>query len=127
MIAKNTTIQDLYKTLENVNKKYDGNVIFNREPEPYGRQIRFTLRVKNSREPGHRIGFCLTSLGNHRRLVSACWHVHGNFFEELFEICPEAIIKTNGKDISIYGGNWEDRNIGSMMEPMYFSEACECE
>ena len=126
MIVKNTTIQDLYKTLENVNKKYDGNVIFNRAPEPYGRQIRFTLRVKNSRKPGHRLGTWINDNGKQRHLTSACWHVHGNFFEELFKICPNAIIKTNGKDISIYCGNWEDQNIGSMMQPMYFSEACEC-
>lgn len=124
MIAKNCSTKDMERALSGVNKKYKGNVEFNRF-EPHGKHIAFTLRVKSSKGPGHRVGFY-----NSRRLVSACWHVHGHFFEELFKVNPEAVVISrwveNGK-ITRYGGNWQDRNIGSMMRPLMLSEACDCE
>ena len=53
--------------------------------------------------------------------------MHGNFFEKLFEISPEAIIYSSwaGK-ITNHSGNWQDKNIGGIMNPMYYSDACEC-
>ncbi len=126
MLVRNATIDGLELTLKEVNKKYDSNVIFNRYPEQYGNQIRFTLRVKDSKKAGHKLGSRLTSKGNHRRLTSACWHVHGDFFGALFDICPDATINARGFKITQDCGNWEDRNIGSIMQPMYFSEACDC-
>lgn len=127
MIAKNCTAQDLYKALVMVNREYDDNVCFNRQPEAIGKRIRFTLRVVSSRGMGARYGQCLTTKGNRRHLTSACWHVHGHFFERLFEIVPDAEIVANGKSITRSYGNWEDRNIGSIMYPLYYSEACDCE
>jgi hypothetical protein len=118
----NTTLETLEKALVNVNKRYKGNVIFKRYPEKKGRQYHFTLKVKNSREPGARIGF----EGHHIR--SACWHVHGNFFEEVFKLDPGATIISGGSlIITKDAGNWQDRNIGSIMKPLYYSDACECE
>ena len=126
MLAKNTTIEELQRAMDVINAEhYDGNVIF-RDHNMVGRRIRFTLRVKDSKGPGHRLGFCLTSTGKQRRLPCACWHVHGHFFDALFEIQPNAVIVSGKNKISIDGGNWQDRNIGSMFRPMMFSEACEC-
>lgn len=122
----NAKIETLEKALREVNKRFKGNVAFNRIPESIGKKFRFTLKVKYSQAPGHRLGFHRTSTGKQRRLASACWHVHGYFFEEVFKIEPEAFIQAGDKRITAYTGNWEDRNIGSIMNPMYFSEACEC-
>jgi hypothetical protein len=127
MKAKVQNKETLDKALEIINKKYEGNVIYNRLPERKGNFYHFTLRVKSSHNLGHRIGFHPTSTGKNRRLVSACWHVHGDYFEAIFSIEPSAIIDVSTHRITKSFGNWQDRNIGSMMIPMYFSEACECE
>ncbi len=120
MKAYNVTESQLEQALTEVNKKYGNNVIWNRAPERQGRSYRFTLRVKDSHGKGARIGF------TGRAMVSACWHVHGDFFDALFEIEPDTRIISAGNEITINYGNWEDRNIGSIIHPMYYSEACNC-
>lgn len=144
MIAYGIDSTGLSKALKNVNKKYKNNVVFNREPEAYGKGFRFTLRCKDSKKPGHRLSthgereytdkdkIVDRLSGNKvkekaRRFPSACWHVHGDYFDEVFKISPDARIVSKGKNITSSYGNWEDNNIGSMMNPCYHSEACECE
>lgn len=117
--------EDLHNALEIINKKYEGNVEFNNF-QPNGKRVSFTLKVKDSKEPGHRLGMFVTSKGNHLRMVSACWHVHGDFFDALFSVNPSATVTTAGKTITRHGGNWQDWNIGSIMNPLYYSEACDC-
>ncbi len=133
MIVRDCTVADLRVALAEVNKKYEGNVTFNQHPVPNGRGFRFTLRVEDSQKPGHRLTPSPNyRTGKHHRMVSACWHVHGDFFDALLEIAPEAEIRVGSKGEKIFKvgdrviGNWEDRNIGSMMHPFYYSEACEC-
>lgn len=123
MLFRNCTISDLQKALDEVNKKYENNIIFNRL-DARG----FTLRCKDSKKAGHRLGYYVHhKTGNRSRLVSACWHVHGDFFDALFGINPDAVIVARKNKITKESGNWEDCNIGSMMFPFYFSEACECQ
>lgn len=122
MIIKNINVSDLEKALEVTNKKYNNNIIWQRAPEAMGRRYRFTLRVKSSKEAGARRG----TDQKRRKLINACWHVHGDMFEAIFKIAPGAVITTGGKKITADAGNWEDRNIGSIMSPCYYSDACEC-
>ena len=120
MKARNCTIKDLEKALVMVNKKYHKNVCF-KNIEQSGRMVTFTLRVNNSRDKGARISH------SGRHIPAACWHVHGDFFESLFKIKPEAVIVSQGnKKITKDSGNWQDWNIGSIIYPMFYSEACEC-
>jgi len=121
MIASGLTEKQLYQAIKAVNKKYNGNVCFNRYPEKVGKRFRFTLRVKDSIGKGAKRGF------TGRKTIHACWHVHGDYFEECFKLNPEAVIMAGSKAITINEGNWQDRNIGSIMQPLYYSEACECE
>ena len=121
MRISKATVEDLQKALESVNKKYNGNVIFNRLEAK-----RFTLKVKSSREAGAKLGYQVNKRGDRRKTTSACWHVHGDFFEALFEVNPQAVVYAGQKRITAEGGNWQDWNIGSIMSPLYFSEACEC-
>lgn len=125
MYAKNVTYEQMEHALHIVNEKYGGNVQWNRF-ERKGNQFHFTLRVRESSGPGHSLGYVLTSKGNRYRLVSACWHVHGDFFDALFICNPYAVIKSLGKTITINGGNWQDRNVGSIVNPIDWSEKCDC-
>ena len=125
MNATNVTIEQMEQALAAINKShFDGNVTFKRFPEPIGRKLRFTLTVRDSSKPGGRRS------DSGRRICAACWHVHGEFFDALFAIEPEAVIASSGRDGLITStadyGNWQDRNIGSMVRPFYYSDACEC-
>ena len=133
MKAKFCTTDDLYKALEIVNQKYEGNITFNRSPEPRGKHLIFTLRVKDSKQVGHGRGF---SFGDRpaKRLTSACWHVHGDFFDALIkEVNQDAVIVIGDKQIykqsynTFVTGNWEDYQRGSNWNPVYASELCDCE
>jgi hypothetical protein len=116
----NATIQELETALKEINKRFDNNIRFKRL-ENSGRRNTFTLTVYNSKKPGGRIG------QNGRHIAAACWHAHGYLFEALLKINPEAFVISGGSlRIDINGGNWQDRNIGSIMYPLYYSEACDC-
>lgn len=122
MNAKNVRVPDLEQALTLVNEKYEGNITWKRAPEYYtGKVIRFTLTVKDSGKMGGR----RSQAG--RKISAACWHVHGDFFDALFSLVPEATIRSRGKLVTALLGNWVDVNIGSSMCPLYYSEACECE
>lgn len=136
MKYRKCTIEDLQRALNTINPKYGDNIAFNRL-DSNG----FTLRVKDSKKAGHRLGqpkFLGFDKGidyaKRRRLPYACWHVHGDFFDALFTIQPEAEIVSSGSlanplpvnKITKGQGNWQDWNIGSRKYPYYMSEACEC-
>ncbi len=141
MRAKNTTPHQMQAALEKINVKYKDNIIFKRL-EPVGRTVHFTLTVRDSAGPGGRRGN-----HNNRRVRAACWHVHGDFFESLLELCPEAIIYTRsyiekpgsrggkshlyrggdiGAKITKDDGNWQDWNAGSQVYPRAMSDMCDC-
>ena len=121
MIIK-ATREELEQALAEINKRYEHNLTWNNFERLNGNGTRFrvTLRVKDSHEKGAKIGY------SGRHTIYACWHVHGHFFEALLEINEDIVIKTAGRTVDKNGGNWEDWNIGSLMYPRYFSEACEC-
>ena len=130
---RNVTKEEIEKALMNTNQYFNDNVIFNRF-ERVGKNFQVTLKVKNSKEPGHRRGFAFDPFPNivkGKRLASACWHVWGVFFDELIDINNNAIIISacgrNGKQkIDKTGGNWQERDVGSQMSPMYLSDLCDC-
>lgn len=131
MKALKTTTQEVQKALDIVNQKYNGNVEFKRFDNT-SRSVSFTLKVKSSRGKGHRESFAMVPYGHQpRRMVAACWHVHGDFFDALLALNPAAVIRS--LDLKIYKdaygvvqGNWQDRNIGSQVHPIAHSIACEC-
>ena len=130
MLIKNASAIEIMLALVEANEKFGNNLIFNRfDYAALTRQgkekFNVTLRVKDSREAGSRLGFPAYLTGKQRHLISACWHAHGTFMDAL---PAEAEIIVTGVDYPIRPGDrWNDRNIGSIMQPMYYSEACECE
>lgn len=124
MLAKNCTVGNLEDALMEVNKKFDGNIRF-KKLDNTNRGIRFTLTVNSSKGKGGRLSVPYFD-GKQKRVAAACWHVHGEFFDALFEIAPDAVIVAGEKKITQYGGNWQDILMGSQMNPAYYSELCEC-
>lgn len=112
MLAKHCTIEMMDKALAIINKKYLKNIRFY-EIEQRGKNIKFRLKTNSSTLPGG-----AKSYSGHRT-GSGCWHVHGDFFEALLKINPEAIIVTKISTISKNGGNWINVNDAS--------DACDCE
>jgi hypothetical protein len=126
MKINTVSLQDMQSALVTVNAKYNDNVCFNRLDQS-GRNINFTLRVKSSKLPGHRV-----SHGG-RHIPSACWHVHRDFMKAIFDLSPTAVIRSCH---AVYEGKegFEQNypktggiNIGSVMSPLHFCEACECD
>ena len=121
MIIKNSSFNELYDAIKLLNQEYDDNIQFNREPDQISKnRIAFTIRCKDSKKAGHR----RTHSG--RRHVSACWHVHGNLFDILVAKNENVVIKTGHGTIDKHGGNWIDTNIGSLYNPLMYSDACDC-
>ena len=126
MIFKNVTENEMYQALELINKKYDNNILFKSGPARKSKnQITATLTVNSTKDGA--LGYRRGHTG--RKIAAACWHVHGDFFDTLIDINPDAVIVTGLKGKKIInkdGGNWQDANIGSQVNPMYYSEACDC-
>jgi len=113
-------IQTIEKALEIISKtKYDGNIIFNRTPTPKGKDsVLLTLSTKSSKEKGSG-----RAPQTKRRLVTACWHAHRDFFAKLLELCPNAEIKTQWSVYTADNQNWVDFQ---PMQGIYASTLCEC-
>lgn len=144
MIIKNVTQSELELALKKLNELYndpcferdwelreiirnEGNIIWNRF-EQRGNRFHVTLKCRSRWASGHRIH--QKPFGNVKegftRSKSACWHVHGDAFDIIIAINENAVIKSAKRTIDKNGGNWQDWNIGSMIYPMVFSQACEC-
>ena len=114
------TILELNKALSLINKHYKDNIIFKNIEQISKNRVRFTLTVKDSRQSGGRVS------PTGRIICAACWHVHGNFFDNLFQINNNVFVLSMGKRINKDKGNWIDSNIGSRAVSFNYSDACNC-
>jgi len=129
MEIRNATLAQIGAALDEANEHFKGNLEF-RDITPLNKKgtgYRVTLRVKSSRGPGARLGQQVNHNGNRRHLPCACWHAYGKFIDALFSEAPDARLITSGQRYTRDNWSWVDRNIGSMMSPLYYSEACECQ
>ena len=129
----NVSKQIIEIAMREVNKKYNNNIIFNplhelRPLNKKGTAFSFTIRCLSSKNKGHRTcrRYDFSGEVHERKHISACWHVHGDLFDTIFDLSPNAKIYTGGFCYRSKSDNWQDKNIGSMMFPVYFSESCEC-
>ena len=123
----NFSWEQLEAALEAVNLIYAGNVKLIRGTErPAWR--RFTPRVNDSKGPGAKL---FITWSHTRRSVAACWHVHGDFFDALWNL-PHARTMAyyieSGRAGRMRGpcDNWQDFNIGAPIAPLLYSQSCEC-
>jgi hypothetical protein len=129
---RKATKEQIESALNETNKIFEDNILFNRF-EQKGKNFNVTLKTKNARGKGSRLGFPqydwttkeIIKPGKH--MAIACWHVYGVFFDQLFKQNEGIEIVSNGEKITAFNsGNWNDRNIGSQVFPLYYSEACDC-
>jgi len=114
-MTTNATIQELNTALAIINKDYDGNISFETLEQKTKNRVSFTLKAKSGLK-----GARLSHSG--RKLPKASWHVHGELFDTLFSLRSDIFILSLGKRIDANGGNWQDSNIGSIVNPLYFSQ-----
>jgi len=120
------TQEQLESVMAKVSKRlYKGNLEFV-YLEPHKNHVQFTLRVKDSHGKGARLGM------TGRHMVSACWHAHRDLMREIFTQYPNARLVSAQ---AVYDGAADFtqkhlatgyKNIGSMMQPLTYEQACEC-
>jgi hypothetical protein len=94
------TTEQASEAMYNANEHYPG-LIFNREPEQYGRAVRLTLKMASLDSDGA-VGAAFWNgeeSYSGRRGRYASWHAHGAFMAEVFNLNREARIKSAGGDI----------------------------
>jgi hypothetical protein len=116
----NATIDQLNEALNFVNQLFNNNIKFKEIKQISSKRINFTLRVKNSSGKGAKIGY------SGRKTISACWYVHGYFFEYLFLQYPDIFIISQGKKMIDNSDNWKDQNVGNVYNPISYSSLCNC-
>lgn len=114
-MTTNATAQELQTALQTLNAEYNGNISFNRFEPVSKTRFAFTLKAV-SKLKGARTS------GTGRNMPKASWHVHGKLFDILFSIRPDIYILSFGQRITKDAGNWQDRNVGSMMCPVMMSQ-----
>lgn len=112
------------KAVRKISQKYGGNVIFDREPESVRKTfnyIRFTVRTKDKLAPPSRLS------ANGRPIYKVSWQTFGELLEEIFEIEPDAEVKT-ATGLYKKGFVWADVDIRTMEQrelgvaPIFYSE-----
>jgi len=125
MILSNCTKDDIDGALDSVNQKFNGNIRLNNYHQLSGTGLRHrvTLRVIDSHGNGAHISRRMEIFGGKpRHTTSACWHVHGHFFDAL----PYGTRITSGGRVFNAGDMWGDSIGGSVMCPLYASDSCNC-
>lgn len=128
MNIRGLTADQLRVIVEKVSdEQYEGNIIFNREPEWKKGWWIFTLRVKNSKGPGAK-----HSALSGKRTVACCWHAHRDVMKEIFERFPNAELLTAMAQYRGKEGFEENfrqtayKNVGSLYCPAEYQHCCEC-
>lgn len=109
------TRQTVVEAINRVNEQQGYKIRLERD-DYKGKWYNFTIRSEKSGIPGSRYSH------SGRRTNAASWHAHGYIFDQIFKIEPDAVIKSAGREITKDYGNWEDWNVGSMMQPVFYSE-----
>lgn len=120
MRISNVTERDLHWALDMANRFYDGNISFKMLEcmTKHRRTWHVGLRAVDCRGPGGRLGYRGRRIGN-----CACWHVHRDFFQALYDmagsyLCKAPVIRT-ALGTYRHAGDWIDK--GGL------SGLCQCE
>ena len=126
MNIKPITTAQMESALATANKAYDGNLTFKTFVPQNNGGVHFTLTVRDSKAPGARRSH------TGRRIAAACWHAHRDFMAAIFDLAPDAVLRSY---LAVYKGkSGFERdypatgyaNISSIMQPMEHRHACDC-
>lgn len=123
MILSNCTKGDIDQALATANWNFNDNIRLNNYKQLSGTGLRHrvTLRVIDSHGEGAHLSRSLFGK-KARHTTSACWHVHGCFFDAL----PHGTKISNRGKLFMAGDMWDDFDIGSVIHPIFASESCNC-
>jgi hypothetical protein len=126
MIVTGVQAHEIEQIVELVSKdQYNGSIELKSLNTLSRNRASFTIRARDSRAHGARRSW------QGRRTIAACWHAHWDVLAKLFEKYPHATVKTA---LATYTAETFERralhtaeiNIGSMMQPAYMTELCDC-
>ena len=139
------TREQLETAMAEVNVKYNGNITFERCDFDHTRrdgreEWNVTLKTRDSKAYGSARSVRLSGWEPNnqrggRRIPKACWHAHGNFFDALGRLAPEAeMIGLSGHASSPDGKRrclirehgWADPYVHNAFSGQYASEMCDC-
>ena len=120
MKIKGLSIEQLETALSNVNKKHGYKLRFVDGISKNGNFLNCRLRSEKSNIEG------ASKSVSGRNSVSASWHAHGYFFDELYDMNPNALIYSGGLKMMSKADNWQDYNLGSQINPCFASELSIC-
>jgi len=90
-----------------------------------GRGYRFTLGLMHG-------GLYQRRSYKGRRVHAVCYHGRLAFYRALYTYAPEAIVQTavatyrSANELEACKGEAAGRNVGSLAEPLFYNEACDC-
>ena len=93
---------------------------------------RVVLKKDKSSSKYQRTGFITLKNGKKNKINSICWHGYKDFLTELYNIYDDLRIFTaqitykSKKDFELNFESTGQKNIGSMVEPLQYHNACLC-
>ena len=117
---------EVVRAVAKASAKYDGNITVHQDAKPIRNGFRGRLIGITTGGPGTR-----TSVSG-RRGKYVCWHAYRDAMYEIFDINPDARIRTA---LATYKGlkGFEDeypatgnRNMGNMMQHITMPDLCDC-
>lgn len=123
MRISNVSREDLYRAMDEVNVLYDGNVMFKsiKQANAKGTIWNVSLRAVKSDGPGARRAV------SGRKLISACWHVFGDFMDLLPK---NAVIRSGyfGESCRKPGEPWQEQKVhaGGFYGDVDMADLCDC-
>jgi len=144
MLVRGATLADIEAALDVANEQFAGNLRFLELEDrsgPRSRRFKVRLTVADLDAPGCRHGYLSYIYGwanKPRRNRSACYQGVGAWMVALFErCCPDATIESGS--MHLQGGRYKgtkgflrdyqsvrQNNVGSMVAPIPFEDACNC-
>jgi hypothetical protein len=117
------------KELETIARKLGVKLYNVRETGQRVKHVLFVIRPKYQSDKFRAVN---KHMGGHRRVWAVCWHGHREFLTRLFEVNPNARVKTvlaDYKGVEDFERKFKDtgyKNAGSQVYPVYVMEQCDC-
>lgn len=96
MEIRGLSLEQIEQAVETASLHYNGNLEMSSYSDPLNKRgdaWRVRFGVKSARRPGSRVSNN-PYMDKPKRIASACWHAHRDIFRAIFDINPDARIKT---------------------------------